>query len=134
MSRRRAPTAAYARAVAFGLRERGVEVTVTARTLERAQRIAEEVGCKVVDWESRHRIPHDCIVNAYMVVFDTVYNPENTLLIKEARSVGCRTVSGVEMFVKQAAQQFTIWHGSEAPEGVMRDALKRATASAKLPD
>ena len=144
-----------ARAVAFGLRERGVEVTVTARTLERAQRIAEEVGCKVVDWESRHRIPHDCIVNAtpvgmhpnvndtpfpkshlqaYMVVFDTVYNPENTLLIKEARSVGCRTVSGVEMFVKQAAQQFTIWHGSEAPEGVMRDALKRATASAKLPD
>ena len=109
----------------------------------------------MVDWESRHRIPHDCIVNAtpvgmhpnvndtpfpkshlqaYMVVFDTVYNPENTLLIKEARSVGCRTVSGVEMFVKQAAQQFTIWHGSGAPEGVMRDALKRATASAKLPD
>ncbi len=144
-----------ARAVAFGLRERSVEVTVAARTLDRAQQIAKEVGCKVVEWDSRHRIPHDCIVNAtpvgmhpnvndtpfpkshlqaYMVVFDTVYNPENTLLIKEARSVGCRTVTGVDMFVRQAAEQFTIWHGSDAPDDVMRDALKRATASAKLPD
>ena len=144
-----------ARAVAFGLRERNVEVTVTARTIEHAQRIAKEVGCKVVEWDSRHRIPHDCIINAtpvgmhpsvndtpfpkshlqsYMVVFDTVYNPENTLLIKEARAVGCRTVTGVDMFVRQAAHQFKIWHGSDAPESVMRDALKRATASAKLPD
>ncbi|MDA1040832.1 MAG: shikimate dehydrogenase [Planctomycetota bacterium] len=144
-----------ARAVAFGLRERNVEVTVTARTLDHAQRIAKEVGCKVVEWDSRHRIPQDCIINAtpvgmhpdvndtpfpkshlqsYMVVFDTVYNPENTLLIKEARAVGCRTVTGVDMFVRQAAHQFKIWHGSNAPESVMRDALKRATASAKLPD
>jgi 3-dehydroquinate dehydratase / shikimate dehydrogenase len=144
-----------ARAVAFGLRERSVEVTVAARTLDRAQQIAKEVGCKVVEWDSRHRIPHDCIVNAtpvgmhpnvndtpfpkshlqaYMVVFDTVYNPENTLLIKEARSVGCRTVTGVDMFVRQAAEQFTVWHGTDAPDDVMRDALKRATASAKLPD
>lgn len=144
-----------ARAVAFGLRERSIEVTVTARTLERAQQIAKEVGCKVVEWDVRHRIPHDCIVNAtpvgmhphvnetpfpkshlqsYMIVFDTVYNPENTLLIKEARSVGCRTVTGVDMFVRQAAHQFRIWNGSDAPESVMRDALKRATASAKIPD
>lgn len=144
-----------ARAVAFGLRERNVEVTVTARTLGRAQQIAKEVGCKVVEWDSRHRVPHDCIVNAtpvgmhpdvnstpfpkshlqaYMVVFDTVYNPESTLLIKEARSVGCRTVTGVDMFVRQAAHQFRIWNGSDAPESVMRDALKRATASAKVPE
>jgi 3-dehydroquinate dehydratase/shikimate dehydrogenase len=68
-----------------------------------------------------------------MVVFDTVYNPENTLFIKEARSVGCRTVTGVEMFVRQAAIQFRIWHGVEPPQQVMRDALKRATASAKQP-
>ena len=73
-------------------------------------------------------------LQSYMVVFDTVYNPENTLLIKEARAVGCRTVTGVDMFVRQAAHQFKIWHGSDAPESVMRDALKRATASAKLPD
>ncbi len=143
-----------ARAVAFGLKKRGVEVTVTSRTLDRAKAIAAEVGCKSVEWASRHRMPYDCIVNAtpvgmhpnvdespydkehlrpYMVVFDTVYNPENTLLIKEARGVGCRTVTGVDMFVRQAAIQFRIWHGQEPPLDVMRDALKRATASAKQP-
>ena len=144
-----------ARAVAFGLRQQGVEVTVCSRTLDRARRIAADVGCKAVDWNARYRVPHDCIVNAtplgmhpnvnetpfekehlrpYMVVFDTVYNPENTLLIKEARNLGCRIVTGVDMFVRQAAIQFRIWHGADAPEQVMREALKRATSSARLPE
>jgi 3-dehydroquinate dehydratase/shikimate dehydrogenase len=143
-----------ARAVAFGLKKQGVEVTVTSRTADRAKKIAAEVGCKAVEWTARHRMPYDCIVNAtpvgmhpnvdetpydkehlrpYMVVFDTVYNPENTLLVKEARAAGCRTVTGVEMFVRQAAIQFRIWNGVEPPHQVMRDALKRATASAKQP-
>ena len=142
-----------ARAVAFGLRQRGVDVTVTSRTLERSRQIATEVGCKAVDWNARYRVAHDCIVNAtpvgmhpdvnetpfskdhlrpYMVVFDTVYNPENTLFVKEARSLGCRIVTGVDMFVRQAAIQFKIWHNAEAPERVMREALKRATSSARL--
>jgi 3-dehydroquinate dehydratase/shikimate dehydrogenase len=43
-------------------------------------------------------------------------------------------VTGVDMFVRQAAIQFRIWHGAEPPPGVMRDALKRATASAKQPN
>ena len=143
-----------ARAVAFGLKKQGVEVTVTSRTLDRAKKIAAEVGCKAVEWTARHRMPYDCIVNAtpvgmhpnvdetpydkehlrpYMVVFDTVYNPENTLLVKEARAAGCRTVTGVEMFVRQASIQFRIWNGVEPPHQVMREALKRATASAKQP-
>ena len=141
-----------ARAVAFGLKQRGVEVTIAARTPERGKKVAADVGCKLVDWSARHRMPHDCIVNAtpigmhpdvdatpfdkehfrpYMVVFDTVYNPENTLLIKEARGAGCRVVTGVEMFVRQAAIQFRTWHGVEPPPEVMREALKRTTASAK---
>ena len=144
-----------ARAVAFALRKRGLDVTVAARTGERARRIAEEVGCKAIDWEGRYRTPYDCLVNAtpvgmhpnvndtpfdkdhllpYMVVFDTVYNPENTLLIKQARAAGCRLVTGVDMFVRQAAIQFEIWQGSPAPQQVMREALKRATASAKQPE
>ena len=142
-----------ARAVAFGLKRKGIDVTVASRTLERAERIAAEVGCKAVAWNSRYRLPYDCLVNAtpvgmhpnvdetpyekdhlrpYMIVFDTVYNPESTLLIKEARAVGCRTVTGVEMFVRQAAIQFRIWQGIDPAPQVMREALKRATASAKL--
>lgn len=143
-----------ARAVAFGLRREGVDVTIAARTAERGRGIAADVGCKVVDWPARYRLPYDCLVNTtpvgmhpnvndtpydrehlrpYMVVFDTVYNPENTLLVKQARDVGCRTVTGVDMFVRQAADQFRLWHGSEAPADAMREALKRATASAKQP-
>ena len=130
-------------------------MTVASRTLDRGKKIAAEVGCKAVDWQARYRMPHDCVVNAtpvgmhpnvdetpfdkehlrpYMVVFDTVYNPENTLLMKEARAIGCRLVTGVDMFVRQAATQFRIWHNQAAPEGVMRDSLKRATASAKNPE
>jgi 3-dehydroquinate dehydratase/shikimate dehydrogenase len=143
-----------ARAVAFGLRREGVDVTIAARTAERGRGIAADVNCKVVDWAARYRLPYDCLVNTtpvgmhpnvnetpydrehlrpYMVVFDTVYNPESTLLVKQARDVGCRTVTGVDMFVRQAAEQFRLWHGSEAPADVMREALKRATASAKQP-
>jgi 3-dehydroquinate dehydratase/shikimate dehydrogenase len=143
-----------ARAVGFALRREGMDVTVAGRTLERARKIATEVGCKAIDWGHRFRFPYDCLVNAtpvgmhphvdetpyekqhlksYMVVFDTVYNPENTLLVKDAQSVGCRVVTGVDMFVRQASIQHRIWHGAEPPAGVMREALKRATASAKLP-
>ena len=60
-----------------------------------------------------------------MVVFDSVYNPENTLLLKQAREHGCRTISGVEMFVHQAAAQFERFTGQAAPHDVMRDALRR---------
>jgi 3-dehydroquinate dehydratase/shikimate dehydrogenase len=141
-----------ARAVAFGLRQRDVDVTVCSRTLERARRIAVEVGCKAIDWSARYRMPYDCVVNAtpvgmhphvnetpfekqhlrsYMVVFDTVYNPENTLLVKEAMAIGCHIVTGVEMFVRQAAIQHRIWHGVEPQHGVMREALKKATSSAR---
>ena len=67
----------------------------------------------------------------YMIVFDSVYNPENTLLLKDAKAKGCRIVTGVEMFARQAAAQFRIWHGQDPPPGVMRDAIKRATASYK---
>jgi 3-dehydroquinate dehydratase/shikimate dehydrogenase len=142
-----------ARAVAFGLKRKGIDVTVTSRTVERADTIAAAVGCKAVAWNARYRLPYDCLVNAtpvgmhpnvdetpyekdhlrpYMIVFDTVYNPESTLLVKEARAIGCRTITGVEMFVRQAAIQFRIWHGVDPAPQVMREALKRATASAKL--
>jgi 3-dehydroquinate dehydratase/shikimate dehydrogenase len=61
-----------------------------------------------------------------MVVFDTVYNPEQTLLIKEARARGCQTVTGVEMFVRQAAMQFELFTGVDADVETMRDILRRA--------
>ena len=54
------------------------------------------------------------------LVFDTVYNPIETRLLREAAAAGCRTVTGVDMFVNQAAAQFEIWTGQQAPRELMR--------------
>jgi len=63
-----------------------------------------------------------------MLVFDTVYNPMETLLLKQARAAGAKTIGGVEMFVRQAAGQFEMWTGKMAPTGVMREVVEKRLA------
>ena len=66
-----------------------------------------------------------------IVVFDTIYNPEQTLLIKEAKKAGCTVITGVDMFVRQAAIQFKLFTGQDPPVPLMREEIKRATGAAK---
>lgn len=140
------------KAVAYGLKKRGTEVVLASRTFQRAEELAKRLECKVIDWNNRHTVKADLVVNGTpvgmhpnvdetpyerrnlrpsTVVFDTVYNPEQTLLVKEAKQQGCTVVTGVDMFVRQAALQFKHFTGQEAPTAVMREALKRATGPAK---
>lgn len=56
-----------------------------------------------------------------VVVFDTIYNPAETRLLREAKAAGCQTISGVEMFVRQAAAQFELWTGLPAPLDAFRE-------------
>jgi 3-dehydroquinate dehydratase/shikimate dehydrogenase len=142
-----------ARAVMYGLERRGARATIAGRTRSRAQQLADQFGGRAVDWQARHNVEVDVIVNCTpigmhpnvdetpfgksylkpaMVVFDTVYNPESTLLLKEAKSHGCRTVTGVEMFIRQAALQFMLFTGREAPYQLMRETLKRAIGPVKF--
>ncbi|MBD3675280.1 MAG: shikimate dehydrogenase [Planctomycetaceae bacterium] len=121
-----------ARAIVYGLLEEGAFVTIANRTNSKAETLAGELGCQFVRWEHRGKDYRDILVNCTPVgmypdmdetpfpqnwmsenilVFDTVYNPENTLLIKQARERGCRTVSGIEMFARQAAEQFEKFTG-----------------------
>jgi len=58
------------------------------------------------------------------LVFDSVYNPLETRLLREARAAGCRTVDGLEMFVNQAVQQFELWTGLPAPRPLMRSVVE----------
>jgi 3-dehydroquinate dehydratase/shikimate dehydrogenase len=141
-----------ARAVMYGLQRRGAKTTIASRTRSRAQFLADSFGGRCVEWSARHIGDAEIIVNCTpvgmhpnvdespfnkshlkpsMVVFDTVYNPESTLLLKEARSHGCRVVTGVEMFIRQAALQFLLFTGQEAPEALMRETLKRAIGPVK---
>lgn len=142
-----------ARAITFGLKNREADVVISSRTGKRAQALAEKFECKWVDWNNRYGLTPDVIINCtpvgmhpnvddtpydrlhlrpFMVVFDTVYNPESTLLIKEARTQGCTVVTGVEMFIRQACLQFKLFTGKESPWEIMRDTLKRTTGPAKL--
>jgi 3-dehydroquinate dehydratase/shikimate dehydrogenase len=142
-----------AKAIVFGLMRRKAEVIIANRTRERAEELAKQFGCQSVAWEERHSTMPFVVVNATpvgmhpnvdespfeknhlrpkMIVFDTVYNPEQTLLVKAARERGCRVVTGVEMFVRQASIQFQHFTGQEAPAQRMRQALKEATGAVKL--
>jgi len=58
-----------------------------------------------------------------LLVFDVVYNPPQTTLLKDAQKAGCMTVSGLEMFINQAIVQFELWTGKKAPVGTMRKVL-----------
>ncbi len=136
-----------ARAVAHALQREGALVTIANRTAERAQALAHEVGCRHVEWTARHSVLCDVVVNCTsvgmhphvdeaplhpsflkpgLIVFDTVYVPEQTLLVKEARDRGCHVVTGVELFVRQAAIQFRLFTGHHAPLELIRKVVKRA--------
>jgi len=140
------------RAILYGLKKRGAKAIVASRTRERADKLAGEFDARAVDWNARHAAPVDIVVNGTpigmhpnvdetpfnrshlkpsMLVFDTVYNPESTLLVKEAKSHGCKVVTGVEMFVRQAALQYLLFTGREAPMDTMRATLKRVTGPVK---
>ncbi len=63
------------------------------------------------------------------IVFDMVYRPMKTRLLKDAEAIGCTTVLGLEMLLYQAVLQFELWTGRAAPEAVMRDALVKALST-----
>ncbi len=60
-----------------------------------------------------------------LVVFDAVYNPNETSLLKEATKAGAKPVYGIKMLLYQGAESFRIWTGRDAPVDVMEDALKK---------
>lgn len=136
-----------ARAVAHALHREGTLLTVSNRTPEKARKLADEIGCRWLDWAARHSVNAEIVVNCTpvgmfpkvddsplhpsflrpgLVVFDTVYTPEQTLLVKEARNRGCLVVTGVDFFVRQAAVQFRLFTGQEPPIELMYKVVKRA--------
>jgi 3-dehydroquinate dehydratase/shikimate dehydrogenase len=69
---------------------------------------------------------HHSFLKPGLVVFDTIYTPETTLLIKEARARGCAVITGVDMFIRQAGRQFAMFTGQEPPIELMQTILRRA--------
>ena len=133
-----------ARAAVFGLVEQGAEVFVVNRTHETAVALAKEAKAKALKHESLAIEHFDVLINSTPcgmkggnarnagqslpiqgdelnaeLVFDMVYNPLETPLLKLARERGIPVITGLEMFVQQGARQFEIWTGKPAPEAEM---------------
>ncbi len=143
-----------ARAAVFGCRDKGADVWILNRTPESAQKLAKQAGAKTIKRELVAKTQFDIVINATplgmngykgtplidiaelnaRLVFDLVYNPLETPLLRAARAKGMAVISGVEMFIAQGVRQFEIWTGKPAPEDdmlrVVLHALRRAAEKA----
>ncbi|AAM07933.1 TPA: shikimate dehydrogenase [Methanosarcina acetivorans] len=145
-----------ARAVAFQLAADGAEITVVNRTEERAVELAKDVAAASLPGKingtglsglkellrdadilintttlGMHPNTDTTIATAEelhsgLTVFDIVYNPLETRLLKEAKVAGAKTVSGVLMLVYQGAEAFKLWTGVEAPAELMKKTVLEA--------
>ncbi len=137
-----------AQAVVYSLRQKQAHVTVFARDVGKGKLLAERFGatCKTIG--SERFAGFDVVVNATplgtsgtqekrapamaeqlagaRLAYDLVYNPRETVFMREARAAGCDVIGGMEMLVAQAAEQFRLWTGVSAPEDAMRSAAINA--------
>ncbi len=143
------------RAIGYGLAQRRANITITSRNRMASEALAKHLNCRWVNWEERHEIEPKILVNGTPVgmfpdmdetpfetkklqgktlVFDTVYNPEQTLFLKGARAAGCPVITGLQMFVRQAAYQYRLFTGLEPPIDVMVKTLKKAISPVNYQD
>ncbi len=132
------------RAIVAGLTDAGAKVTVYNRTVDRAEQLASDFHCAYSGLDGLSHLDAKLIVNGTsigmhpkvdatpvppevlkpdMAVFDTVYNPAETLLLKHAKAAGAKTIDGVAMFVNQALAQFHLFTGHPANPALMRSVV-----------
>jgi 3-dehydroquinate dehydratase/shikimate dehydrogenase len=132
-----------ARSAACALSDAGAKIFLVGRNADRVRALAktctgepllrEQLNGRFFD-AIVHATPlgmfpntNDCFFNGQIpgeIVFDMVYNPLETELIRRARAQGKKVVPGLDMFIEQAVRQFEIWTGETAPRPAM---LKAAT-------
>ncbi len=132
-----------AKAFVYALTSEGADVTIYNRTLDKAKALAERFGCDYAALKEQREIKNaDIVCNATsigfigqedqipidianihsnQIVFDAVYSPLETQLLKEATSKGATTISGIEMYLNQGYEQVRLYTGHEAPEKAMRN-------------
>ena len=139
-----------ARAAIWALLQEGGKVSVFVRDIARARPLADRFDVTIAELQSAGFEGFDVVVNTTVLgmagnqeqktpanaaqlrgarlAYDLVYNPTETRFLREAEQVGCETLGGLSMFVAQAAEQFRLWTGKEAPIEVMQTAALRALA------
>jgi 3-dehydroquinate dehydratase / shikimate dehydrogenase len=136
-----------ARGAAFALADAGAKIALVGRNADRVRALCKICGAEALGREQLagrhfdavvHATPlgmypnvNECYFNGDIpgdVVFDMVYNPLETALIRHAREQARTVIAGIEMFVEQAVRQFEIWTGETAPRAAMQKAAAEALA------
>jgi shikimate dehydrogenase len=139
-----------ARSVTWALRANGAEISLFVRDGNRAAELARSRKAEVHELDGASFEDFDIVVNAtplgtkgvrqsespatadqlrrVRLAYDLVYNPFETRFLSAARQAGCQTLSGVEMLLAQAFEQFKLWTGAEPNEQIMRETVNRALA------
>lgn len=136
-----------ARAMAYAVSSQGAFFTVFNRTLEKAVDLSSEFGGQARSYKDIEQVKQmDVILNATplgmsphenetplpmqyiskkQIVFDAIYAPFETRLLREAKQQGAKIIHGSEMLLYQGAAQFELYTGRKAPEKVMRKVLEK---------
>lgn len=135
-----------ARAIGYILKEKGLDVIVANRSIERGESLCRDIGCEFIPLTGLEYQNADILINTTPVgmtpdtelcpvsekllnkgtaVMDIIYNPIETRLLKMAKSMDCVTINGLGMFIHQGAEQFRLWTGLEAPISVMKKAVEK---------
>ena len=130
-----------ARAAIWALQRQNANVTLFARNVPKAQSLADLFGISCVSLNNASFAGFDLVINTTPVgsgayidqspvtrqqlsgsrcVYDLIYNPRETLLLREAHEAGCETLGGLEMLVAQAGLQFELWTGRKFSHGFSR--------------
>jgi shikimate dehydrogenase len=133
-----------ARAVVFALQAHGWNVSVAARRIEQAQALVTEFGLQAAQSLDSPISNFDLLVNTTPLgmtpnietcawdwgfppaafVYDLVYNPPETLLMKRARAAGLQASNGLGMLIEQAALAFELWTSQKADRIAMRKSIQ----------
>ena len=133
-----------ARAVSVALASRRAKIEIYSRNFERSTKVAQLIGGKaqalpvrqgswdlLVNTTPVGTFPHvdqtpvpEIVLDGHLV-YDLVYNPLRTRLIKEAEFGGCQTIGGLDMLVAQAERQFEWWTGERPETELFRSAALR---------
>ena len=130
-----------ARAIVAGLSDAGAKIKIYNRTVERVEKLAAEFNCDFAPLDDLPNVEAKLLINCTsigmypnvgqtplpreclkkdMAVFDTVYNPAETVLLKQAKETKAKTIDGLSMFVNQALAQFKLFTGQNANAELMR--------------
>lgn len=130
-----------ARAIVAGLSDVGAKIKIYNRTVEKARKLAAEFNCDFSPLDDLPSLDAKLVINATsigmhpdtdatplpkkcikkdMTVFDTVYNPAETLLLKQAKAAGAKTIDGLSMFINQAVTQFKLFTSQNPKLKLMR--------------